>query len=438
MTAARIAANRFGLGARPGEVAKIAQDPRGWLSAQIKPLAPLPYASTPERIIDLLAVANNPMALQQALKQAIPLYRQDIIQRSLYAIKTSDSFAERMVQFWSNHLAVSVERAQCAAVVVPYENEAIRPHVFGKFSDMLLASARHPAMLMYLDNARSLGPNSRAVSMRALRRELGTPELGLNENYAREVMELHTLGVKGGYTQADVTTLAKILTGWTLKKRAGTFQFLPAAHEPGVQTILGQSFAQEGEAQGVAALQFLAKHPATAVHLATKLVRHFCGDIPVREDIATIARVFLDTQGDLAAVSKALIALPSAWAEQPVKYKSPQEHVISALRAVGAKSIDEGILASFEVLGQRTFGAPSPQGWPDTEADWLSGEGALRRIEWAQALAQKLPATLDARKIAEDVLGEGLGAESAFVINGAPSPQAAIALLFIAPEFQRR
>jgi uncharacterized protein (DUF1800 family) len=435
--AAVIAANRFGFGARPGELAKISNDARGWLLAQIRLQPKLQFDSSKSRLTQLLGAVNDPRKLAEALRAGLPLYREDIVTRTLHSVTTPSSFAERWVQFWSNHLAVSVDRPQVAPVAALYENEAIRPHAFGRFSDMLLASAQHPGMLLYLDNVRSIGPNSAGARLRNRRREDGE-QVGLNENYAREVMELHTVGVNGGYDQGDVTRLAKILTGWSFARGEGTYAFRALAHEPGAQVVMGRSFAQEGEAQGVAALTFLAMHPATARHLASKLVRHFVADTPTEADIASIATVFERSGGNLAEVARAIVSLESAWQPQPVKYKSPHEHVISTLRAIGVKTLDDKILASYEVLGQRAFGAPSPQGWPDTEDKWLSGESLLRRIEWSHTLAQRLPATLDARKIAAEALGPWLSGDTQFVLQGAPSGKDALALFFLAPEFQRR
>lgn len=431
-----IACNRFGLGARPGDVAAVATDPRGWLEAQIRTQqADGAIENSAARFRRFLADAGNAGQLLQALRPARGLYIQDVTWRTQNSVTTVQPFAERLVQFWSNHFAVSLDRAVVGPLAVPYENEAIRPHVFGKFSEMVLASARHPAMLLYLDNIRSIGPSSMA---RRNRSENAAAPKGLNENYAREVMELHTLGVDGGYTQTDVRELAKILTGWSLDRQNGTFMFRPAAHEPGVRTVLGKSFADNGEEQGIAALRFVSMQPATARHIATKLARHFIADNPPAGAVSALANTFLRSDGDLSAVTRTLIALDEAWHPDPRKYKSPYEHVISSFRAVGASALDARILNSFEVLGQRSFAAPSPQGWPDTEVGWLSGDGLMRRIEWSQAMASTLPTNLDARSIAPDVLGPWLTGDTKFMLQGAPSSSDALALLFLAPEFQRR
>lgn len=435
--AATIAANRFGLGARPGELGEIGGAGYEWLLSQIKPQAPLTaLENSAVRFKRLLGGVENMSGIAAALRPARDLYIKDMTLRTQQAVTTAAPFAERLVHFWSNHFAVSVERVVVGPFVAAYENEAIRPNIFGKFSDMVLASARHVAMLTYLDNVRSIGPNSRAVQRRVQERE--QQPRGLNENYAREVMELHTLGVDGGYTQADVLSLAKILTGWSLNRREGGFEFKAVAHEPGVHTVMGTRFADNGEQQGIAALRFLAAHTATAKHIATKLARHFIADEPPASAVDALASTFTRSGGDLAVLTRTLIDLQEAWQPQQLKYKSPQEHVISSLRAIGSRTIEPAILSSFEVLGQRSFGAPSPQGWPDKQANWLSGDGLMRRIEWSQALAKRLPSTLDARRIAADVLGPWLSGDTAFMLQGAPSNTEALALLFLAPEFQRR
>jgi len=438
--AATIAANRFGLGARPGELAVIGSDPQGWLNGQIKSQLPLPALPTARQRIGALRSQMGDVqgTVAEMLRAGRQNYAGDVVARTKAAVTARAPFAERLVYFWSNHLTVSVDRAVVSPFAVAYENEAIRPYVFGRFADMLLASARHPAMLLYLDNIRSFGPNSQAVQRGAGRGNNPERPKGLNENYARELMELHTLGVDGGYTQTDVRTLAKILTGWSLDRERGGFLFRAPVHEPGAQSILGRTFADAGEQQGVKAIEYLATHPATAKHIARKLAQHFIADDPPQSAINALAHSFMQTGGDLAAVTHTLIGLPEAWGEQPLKYKSPHEHVVSAFRALGLNDIDEGIVQSYEVLGQRAFGAPSPQGWPDAQDKWLSGDGLMRRVEWSQAVSSRLGHAYDARKIAPQVLGNWLSGDTVFLLQGAPTAQDALALLFLAPEFQRR
>ena len=228
-------------------------------------------------------------------------------------------FGERLAMFWANHFAISAAKGPHVRVIAgAFEREAIRPHVFGRFADMLLAVETHPAMLFFLDNQQSFGPNSVAGQNR---------KRGLNENLAREILELHTLGVNGGYTQDDVTSLARIITGWTVVGREGrlgppgTFAFFANAHEPGDQRLLGKTYVDAGFEQGRAALMDLARHPATATHVAVKLARHFISDDPPKALIDKLATTFKATEGDLAAVSTALVEAEESWA--PDARKNP-------------------------------------------------------------------------------------------------------------------
>ena len=219
-----------------------------------------------------------------------------------------------------------------------YEREAIRPHVFGRFEDMVLATAMHPAMLVYLDQARSIGPKSRAGKRNGR---------GLNENYARELMELHTLGVDGGYTQDDVRQLALMLTGWTVggmirgrnSGESRPFQFTDRLHEPGSKTLLRRRFAEAGVEEGRQAISMLCQHPSTATFIATKLVRHFVADQPHPMDVDFIARTFQRSNGDLRVVSLALLQLDSAFHGPERKFRTPQEFVIAAARALGITTL---------------------------------------------------------------------------------------------------
>ena len=245
------------------------------------------------------------------------------------AVNAEIGFAERLVWFWSNHFCVNADKTVMAG---GYEREVIRPHVLGRFADMLLAAESHPAMLLYLDNAQSIGPNSVAGINR---------DKGLNENLAREVLELHTLGVRSVYTQDDVTNFAKVLTGWTILPTAsnpdhgGEFVYMKRAHEPGELTVIGHDYPDAGAEQGRAVLADLARHPATAKRVATKLARHFVADDPPPRLVERLSKRFLDTEGDLKEISKALIEAPEAWAAEQAKIKRPAEWIVAALRATG-------------------------------------------------------------------------------------------------------
>src|SRR3954452_22595664 len=376
-----IALNRFGLGARATDSPP--DDPKRWLLQQLGSFNPRPQAlaQIPARkqVVDQLAnyLAEQQMAgrakrqlqsasmtpadmPQQADKQADPVkryLRQSICEDYLVmasarlsaALTTDSPFIERLVHFWANHFAVSVDKLPVIGLAGLLEFEAIRPHVLGRFSDMLVAVEQHPAMLVYLDQAQSIGPNSRAGQFAAIR---GGKARGLNENLAREIMELHTLGVRTGYSQADVTEFARALTGWTVggigrgpaarmlgNAPAGEFQFADLLHEPGDRTIMGKRYGQSGEAQARAVLMDLAASPATAKHLATKLARHFAGDDPPPALVDRLSKAYLASNGDLPTVYRALIESPEPWATQPLKFKTPWEWSVSALRAVASHDI---------------------------------------------------------------------------------------------------
>jgi uncharacterized protein (DUF1800 family) len=322
---------------------------------------------------------------------------------------------------------------------------------------MLLAVAKHPAMLVYLDNAQSIGPSSEWARDPPRRRgaaaQFAAPR-GLNENLAREILELHTVGVDAGYTQADVTALAKVITGWQVltPRQLGRFAarfvgigtdlfyFNPKAHEPGAQTVLGRRYADGGVEQGEAVLRDLARHPRTAAFLATKLARHFVADSPPPAVVDRLARVFRDTDGDLGAVSRALVDADEAWRPERRKLKQPEEFVVSAVRSLGGPALGaQQLLASFDAMGQRPYMQPGPDGWPDQEAHWLSPDGLWKRIEWAVLAARALAAGIDRpADYADALFGATLGRATRRSIAGAESPAQGLALLLTAPEFMRR
>ncbi|MDZ5648362.1 DUF1800 domain-containing protein [Nitrospirillum sp. BR 11828] len=456
---AAIATNRFGLGARPGDITAAQSDPRGWLEAQLAQTGTPPelrgldssatrldatYAARKEKDEE----ARKP--LRDALREA---YRDDAARRTRAAIATDAPLRERLVHFWSNHFTVSVSRPIVAAAVVPYETEAIRPHVTGRFADLLLAVTRHPVMLNYLDNAVSAGPDSPA----AIRRQRG-----LNENLGRELLELHTLGVDGGYSQTDVRELARILTGWSVAaerdRDTGTFLFRANLHEPGDKVLLGQRYGEDGIGEGLLALQRLARHPATARHIATKLARHFIADAPPPAAVAALEKSYRDSDGDLGEVTRTLLRLDAAWAPEQRKVKTPTELVISTARALhgtvhgsemghGSETGGDGgpptghadpTVRSLALLGQMPFAAPSPAGWPDQAADWAGPEAVVQRVDWALTVGEKLGDGIDPRQIAEQALGPLASDATRQAVSRAPSAADGLALLISAPEFQRR
>ncbi|MGH8722406.1 MAG: DUF1800 domain-containing protein, partial [Burkholderiales bacterium] len=306
-----IALNPFGLGAAYGELDRVAGDPRGWLADQLARPAALPpelasFATGSDHARDIVnAVQDKSVLKEQFRKKARAIYLEEAGQRTLAAIRATTPLIERLVHFWSNHFTVSVAGKPILALLAgAFEREAIRPHVTGRFQDMLRAAVSHPAMLLYLDNVTSFGPNSRGGRAR---------DKGLNENLAREILELHTLGVDGGYTQADVQEFAKILTGWSVGRpksaEAGRFRFHGIVHEPGDKRLLGKRYREDGMAEGEAALADLARHPSTARFIARKFARHFIADQPPAAAVDRLAAVFRDRDGDLGELARATVGM---------------------------------------------------------------------------------------------------------------------------------
>lgn len=329
------------------------------------------------------------------------------------------------------------------------EFEAIRPHVLGRFADMLGAVERHPAMLLYLDQAVSIGPNS-PVGQRIAAR--GKRKAGLNENLAREILELHTLGVRTGYSQADVTEFARALTGWTVSgigrspagERAqadgppGSFVFAANVHEPGERTILGKRYAPAGEAQAQAVLEDLAGSAATAQHLATKLARHFAGDAPPAAMVARLKAAYLESGGDLPSVYRAIVASPEAWVAAPLKFKSPWEWSVSCYRALGSKQVQPGaVVGLLNQLGQPVWKPGQPIGYDDVAASWAGPDAVMRRVEAAERLAARAPQT-DVRALAAELFPAAMTAATSQPNARAESPAQALALLLVSPEMMRR
>ncbi len=476
--AAAIAANRFGLGARPGDLDLMGSDARGWLEAQLHGPAPLLQAAGLRASADILkdaaalrqqiqalrrhaplgadtaaATATTPASTASEALAAImrlpalyrPVYLAEVQARLRNAVASERPWVERLVYFWSNHFAVSVDKLAVLGIAGSLEREAIRPHVLGNFRELLLAVEQHPAMLLYLDNQRSVGPTS-VLAQRAARRER---TLGLNENLAREILELHTLGVDAGYTQADVTSFAKVLTGWSLGGGEGAgpmqagvtgeFLFRPLLHEPGAQTVFHRRYDQAEQAQGRAVLNDLALASPTARHIATKLARHFIADDPPPEAVARIAKAFERSGGDLPQVYRALIACEQAWQTPLAKYKTPQDYVISIYRGLQLPVADgPRSIGAFNLLGQRPFGPGSPAGWPDRSDDWDGASALMKRIEFADSVAQRLGGTRAIAELGAQLLGSNYSDETRVSLQRSASDAQAMTLLLTAPEFLRR
>ena len=469
---AAIAAHRFGLG--EPDLAVVGSHARAWLLAQIGPAD----GQTGNKLPGLVeALARQTAARRMDTEDARAALRQqaqaDIRARLVTAATTQRPFAERLALFWANHFTVSVGKGSTQGLAGAFEREAIRPHIAGRFADLLYAAVSHPAMLRYLDNQLSAGPQS-ALVQRLRRRSSATAEAGsalanpsanasanalrvtgLNENLAREVLELHTLGVAGGggaygpwggYEQADVAALAAVLTGWRGPRTDpsalpgdGSATFDPLWHQPGPKTLLGRSHA-EGPQALRAVLDDLARHPSTARHISYKLARHLVADQPAPALVARLARRFTETEGDLLSLYGSLVDAPEAWEAAPAKLKSPEEFVLSSARLLrlgdklGQRAADAGLTA----LGQRPQSAGSPAGWPDAAADWLGPEAVWKRVEWAVQVAERAGGAVDARALAQASLGPLLAETTRFQIERAADGPQALALLLMAPEFQRR
>ena len=463
---AEIAVLRFGLGARPGDLGAAAGDPRAWLSAQIKGAVPLagstPLAPSEQIFGEVLAAREQRQAMKRdaaadsaanPVRDAyMPHYRAQVLARAQSAALTARPFAERLVHFWSNHFAVSADKGAVTGIAGTLENEAIRPHVDGRFIDLLLAVEQHPAMIAFLDNQNSVGKDSdlaEVAARRAARRPDDKPkrQFGINENLAREILELHTLGVNGGYTQGDVTTFAQILTGWSIgggKGRLaggtpGRFYFRDNLHEPGARTFLGKTYREFGQRQGEAVLEDLAQHPATAHFIASKLVRHFIADDPPPAAVERVARAFLKTGGDLPHTYAALIQSPEAWDAEARKFKTPEDFVFSTLRSLSISPVrPEEVVRSFDLLGQRQYTPGSPAGWPDTSNSWDGSDALMHRVLWASRVAARYEQGLDPVDVAASSLGAYARPATVTALRRAASATQALALLLMSPEFQRR
>jgi uncharacterized protein (DUF1800 family) len=456
ITEQAIATNRFGLGLRADEQAPA--NPQQWLIAQLDRYQMTPAEMTTARASSEIAAEyaeerldtkNMDNAAKIAARKMLrakgrALYRSEVEMRVLAALRTPAPFIERLVHFWSNHFAVSANKPQVTALAGAFEREAIRPHVLGRFEDMLLAVERHPAMLIFLDQPRSTGPGSAAAHRAAA--DDKPRKRGINENLAREIMELHTLGVRTGYSQQDVTEFALALTGWSLGRRGaaqneapGVFKFRPGLHEPGPRTIMGRTYEQRGEGQARAVLQDLAASEATARHIATKLARHFIADDPPEAAIGRLSSIFSQSKGHLPAVYRALIETPEAWAPLPSKFKTPWEWMVSAMRGLGRLDLEGLALAPLmNQLGQPVWRPGSPAGYDDIAVNWAAPDALVRRVEAAQRLTAKVGDDLDPRSLAQKLLPNTISELTESEISRAESKRTGLALLLASPEFLRR
>ena len=490
MNTALRALNRFGLGARIGEPGTIS-DPRGWLRAQLRPaVARLPEDDLPTLAQAAASLQGNRAAQlsgdearlresRRKLGRLVESERRAALDRRL---TTDTPYVERLVAFWSNHLCVSMT---AKVTVLPfaglYERQVIRPHVLGRFRDMVLASARHPAMLLYLDNARSIGPNSQGARNAS---RFGGQERGLNENYARELLELHTLGVDGGYGQDDVEGLAQLLTGWTLsglmptarpgmdptarrgadRQRSGGqqgrgsqgrdrrrdggmrggdqpfgFAFRSELHEPGSKAVLGKTYREGGAGAGEQAIADLCAHPSTARFVATKLVRHFVADDPPARAVDEIAAVFQDTGGDLMQVSEALIDQPEAWVEDNLKFRTPQDWLVAVGRALQLDSFPRRLAQVLRELRHPLWGPQSPKGFDDQMGPWADPDSLMNRAELARTVAEVVaPGRVEPTDFLSIMDTAADGALAGLLADRSIAASERVALAIGGPEFQWR
>lgn len=415
----------FGPSARDMEaVRRLGVD--GWVEAQLagsggKPSPELEtklqaYPTLTMSMADLTREYPPKKEREQALLDGRELQRPALIvydlsaAKVLRAVESPNQLEEVLVDFWFNHFNVSAEKGAVRWMVTSYERDAIRPHVFGRFRDLLGATARHPAMLFYLDNWR----NVRDGMPRLLRRDAAPaddammepedaedaePRPGLNENYARELLELHTLGVDGGYTQQDVREVARCFTGWSIRRprREPEFVFRRRAHDAEEKHVLGQRIAAGGVEDGERVLDLLARHPATARYIATKLARRFVSDTPPPALVERVAKAFLDSDGDLRTVYRALFQSPEFWAPEAraAKVKTPFEFVVSALRATDADvTVRPRLVQSLARMGEPLYRAPAPTGFPEVSAPWVNSGALVARLNFSLDLASgRLPGT---------------------------------------------
>jgi len=472
---AALALHRFGFGPVPGAIAAIADDPRGALLAELErpgagqvAAGNLPNSAQAARAFaEYRAERLAQRKLLQRAKQQAPagsgdtsaatkpegdaqapgasatnngqnrppelpalLVQNEAQVRLEAALSAQIGFVERLVWFWSNHFCVSTDVSLSMAGA--YEREAIRPHVLGRFIDMLTAAESHPAMLIYLSNAQSMGPNSVAGI---------NNNRGLNENLARETLELHTLGVRSGYSQADVTSFAKVLTGWTListlvPAHGGEPVFFKRFHEPGEQVVLDRHYLDTGFEQGRAVLADLAAHPATARHIARKLAVHFVADEPPQSLVDKLAERFIVSDGDLKEVAKALIVADESWTPHRTKLKRPFDWHVGALRLAGARGVIARFMNGQALLGEPMWRPPAPNGFPEHEAAWI--DGLAQRVDVANSFAGRVAERVDPVALLDEGLGPLASAETRNTVARAGDRVQALTLLLMAPEFLRR
>jgi uncharacterized protein (DUF1800 family) len=411
--------------------------------------------STRQIMARIYEINQTPNADKEEIRKARNQFGRQILNQAQvarlnYALNTNNQFMERLVHFWANHFAISSEKQASRPITGAYEFEAIRPNINGRFVDLLMAAITHSAMLIYLDQAQSIDENSKIGERR--NNNQNDKKIGINENLAREILELHTLGVNGNYSQNDVTQFAFALAGFTIispqKKQnrnapfnaqIGDFYFEPLMHKNQIIEFMGKRYNQSNMAQALAIIKFIANHPNTAQHIATKLARHFFDDNPPAFAIERLKNRFLQSDGDLAQVYDELLNIPQIWNLETKKFKSPWEWIIGVLGNLGVKNVDNYQIAQImRNLGQEVWQPKSPKGFDDIESAWAAPDALYRRLEVANILSKRINAPNTALNIAQSALGPFLSEHTKTAITRAESEQQALCLLFLCPEFLRR
>lgn len=445
---AHLVLNRFGLGAKAGAIQRIGVNPRAALLAEINQpgVADIPATGLPT----YAAACRLTDGDWQATNNAKNL---ELKARVTKAMQPEIGFVERLVMFFSNHFSVGIDKEGATRPTIgQMERSVIRPNVLGSFPAMLQGVIRHPAMLDFLDNSSSVGPNS------TFGRQQGR---GLNENLAREILELHTLGVGGGYTQTDVVSLAKIITGWSVVRgweaemgreggtpaNRGQFIWRPQYHEPGTHTVLGRPYAPDGVMQGGRVLAMLALHPSTAEFLAFKLIHHFITENPTTQQVDAVAAAYRSSRGNIKTTVLAMLDLPAAFTAPLTKLRTPYEIQIAMMRATGRRYLDsqEWAMGSpLYDLRNSPWEYRTPDGFPDETDYWLRPDGMRVRLETSQLAAWAFqdgrPYTRTATQMASLVFATTLSPESRLAVSDAQAVDRlrAVATMFMLPEFQWR
>lgn len=443
-----IATNTLGMGARAGEIAACKSDPKGWLEHQIRHPSPLniEYESAPSvdalfaDYRDLMIDVRNrrrddPKANVFSFRKDIRshvhnVFWNEINLRQQQAVLSENSFIERWAWFWFNRFSVSGRNKLLRLSVGAFEREAIRPHIFGQFENMLTASSLNPAMLLYLDNEESIGPNSKLAQKDGGKH---------NENLAREILELHTMGVDSGYGIDDITALAMGLTGWSITKTMTGFKtvFRKNAHEPGPVSLLGKTFPHAGNDRIYDMLRLLAGDRATATHIAMSLVQHFIAGEISEKAVTALRDSFLETHGDLKQLAITLINLDEVWQQSDWIFKRPDEYLVS----VGRAFPDWDAYFKYELtenMGQEYLNAPGPDGWPQTGEDWMTAESLLIRLSWFRSAAKSIPNWINLDYFIQEALGGYISTNTRAALYRSLPRNEELTLALLSPEFLRR